>query len=116
MKTFKKTRIKKGDKVKILLGKDRGKDGAVEKVSAKEGKVWILGHNVYKRHVKKNSQLNIEGGVIEIIKPLNISNVGLLCPNCGKLTRVGFSVTKGDKFRVCKKCGKPIDSAVKKTT
>lgn len=99
-------KIKKGDKVKILLGKDRGKEGNVEFVLAKKNKVFVGGANLYKRHVRK--QGNIEGGIINLPKPLNVSNVILVCPNCKKLTRVGFKITGKTKVRVCKKCGKEI--------
>lgn len=99
-------KIKKGDKVKILLGKDRGKEEKVEKVYDKKGKVLILGVNVYKRHVKKQGQ--VEGGILDIPKPIDISNVALICPSCKKPTRVGFKMTKEGKLRVCKKCHKEI--------
>ncbi len=106
-------KLKKGDKVQIMLGKDRGKSGQVERVLSKEQQVLVTGMNMYKRHVKGQGQ--IEGGVIQISKPLNVSNVTLICPNCNKPTRVGFQVTKQSlrssdlkdiKSRVCKKCGK----------
>lgn len=99
-------KIKKGDKVKILLGKDRGKEGKVERVLAQENKVIILGINIYKRHVRK--QANLAGGILDIPKPLDISNVDLICPNCGKPTRVGFKKQGDSKLRMCKKCGKEI--------
>lgn len=99
-------KIIKGDNVTILLGKDRGKSGAVEKVLEKEGKVFVTGINLVKRHVKKNQ--NIEGGIINIVKPINISNVILVCPNCKKPTRVGFILNGGSKHRMCKKCQKAI--------
>lgn len=98
-------KIKKGDKVKVLLGKDRGREGTVEKVSKTKG-VFVAGVNVFKRHVKKQGE--VEGGIIEVIKPMNISNVALVCPNCGKATRVGFRVDAKDKARICKKCGREI--------
>lgn len=104
-----KIKIKKGDKVKILLGKDRGKEGTVEYVMAKSGKVFVGGANLYKRHVKKMQ--NIEGGIIDLPKPMNISNVSLVCPNCKKVTRIGFKIEKNEKFRICKKCGKQIGGA-----
>lgn len=99
-------KIKKGDKVKILLGKDRGKEGAIAFVLAKGGRVFVEGVNLYKRHVKKRQ--GIEGGIIDIPKSLDISNVGLICPNCKKITRIGFKVGKGEKLRICKKCKKEI--------
>lgn len=99
-------RIKKGDKVKILLGKDRGKMGKVELVLGKDGKVFVGGVNLYKRHVKK--QRGLEGGIIEIPKPLDVSNIALICPNCSKATRVGYQMEGTTKMRICKKCKKEI--------
>ena len=108
-------KIKKGDKVKVLLGKDRGKEGTVEKVLAKEGKVFVERVNLYKRHVKKmpasRGEQNMEGGIIEIPKPLDISNVALICPNCKKVTRVGYKKVGNEKVRICRKCGKEIGKA-----
>ena len=107
------SKIKKGDKIKVLLGKDRGKEGQVEKVFSKEGKVLILGVNIYKRHFKKGLAGN-EGMVVDIAKPINISNALLVCPNCKKLTRVGYKLETDNKVRICKKCGKEVDVVVKK--
>lgn len=101
-------KIKKGDNVQVLLGKDRGKTGAVEKVLIKENKVLVAGLNIVKRHVKRQGQ--IEGGIIDIVKPMNTSNVALVCPKCKKITRVGFSSVDGEKKRICKKCKGVIDS------
>lgn len=97
-------KIKKGDKVQVMLGKDRGKEGTVEYVLASKDRVFVGGVNLYKRHVKKMQ--GIEGGIIDIPKSLNVSNVMLICPNCKKVSRVGFKVMGDTKMRVCKKCGK----------
>lgn len=99
-------KIKKGDEVKILAGKDSGKSGKVLKVIPKKEKVLVEGVNIVKRHVKKMGQT--EGGIIEISKPLNISNVALICPACKKETRVGFKVEGKTKTRICKKCKEVI--------
>lgn len=99
-------KIKKGDKVKILLGKDRGKEANVALVLSREKRVFVEGANLYKRHVKKVR--DIEGGIIDIPKSMNISNVALICPNCKKVTRVGYLIEKGIKVRICKKCKKEI--------
>src|SRR3989338_8166425 len=85
-----KIKIKKGDKVKILLGKDRGKEGEVQFVSVKKGRVFVSGANIFKRHVKKQGQT--EGGIIDLPKSINISNVALICPNCKKITRIGYKL------------------------
>lgn len=100
------SKIKKGDKVKVLLGKDRGKEGTVEYILAKERKVFVAGANIYKRHVRKVKDL--EGGIIDIPKPMDISNVSLICPNCHQVTRVGFKKVGNQKLRICKKCQKEI--------
>lgn len=102
-------KIKKGDTVKIMVGKDAGKEGVIDRVITKKGRVVIAGVNLYKRHLKKQGQL--EGGVIEILKPLNISNVALICPNCKKITRVGFKLAVKEKLRICKKCKKELTYA-----
>lgn len=101
-------KIKIGDTVKVVLGKDKGKEGAVEKATAES--VIIAGINMYKRHVKPGLTADGKGGIFEIPRPLNIAKVALICPNCKKQTRVGFSVAKdGKKVRVCRKCSKVID-------
>lgn len=99
-------KIKKGDRVKVLLGKDRGKEGTVELIRADDNRVFVGGANLYKRHVKKTG--GMEGGIIDIPKSLNISNVGLICPNCKKLAKVGYSLEGKTKIRICKKCKKEI--------
>lgn len=99
-------KIRKGDKVKVLLGKDNGREGSVEKVFPKEDKVIVAGVNIYKRSVKKMGET--QGGIIDLLKPVNISNIVLICPNCNKPTRVGFKVEKDTKVRICKKCKKEI--------
>ena len=106
-----KSKVKKGDRVRVVLGKDRGKEGNIEKVLPREGKVIVSGVNVYKRHIspKRFGQTG-EGGIIDIQKPLNASNIMLICPNCKKPTRVGFKITKSLKTRICRKCGKEIIS------
>ena len=100
-------KIKKGDTVQILLGKDRGKTGTIERVFGKKEKVLIPGVNVYKRHVGKKVT-GQEGGVVEISKPVNISNVALVCPSCKKITRIGLKIEGQAKIRICRKCGKEI--------
>jgi len=99
-------KIKKGDNVQILLGKDRGKAGTVERVLLKNGRAVILGLNVFKRHVKKQGEL--EGGTIDLSKSINMSNLAIICPSCKKVSRVGFKIEGQEKFRFCKKCKKEI--------
>ncbi|RJP46057.1 MAG: 50S ribosomal protein L24 [Armatimonadetes bacterium] len=99
-------KIRKGDEVKILLGKDQGKTGKVMRVLPKDERVVVEGVNMYKRHVRKMGKS--EGGIIEINKPVNISNVALICTNCKKTTRVAFKKDGQVKLRVCHKCQEVI--------
>src|SRR5258708_2159816 len=98
MKRKSSSKIKKGDKVKVLLGKDKGKEGKIEFVLGKKNRVFVNGANLYKRHVKKMG--NMEGGIIDIPKSMDISNVGLICPNCNKLTKIGFKIEGKTKVRM----------------
>lgn len=95
-------KIKRGDLVKVLLGKDNGKEGKVLRVDHKSGKVTVEGVNMVKRHVR--SMQGMEGGIVDLAKPLDISNIALICPNCKQVTRVGMKVNGDAKQRVCKKC------------
>jgi len=94
-------KIRKGDKVKITLGKDRGKEGKVEYVSGKDKKVFVGGANLYKRHVRKHQDM--QGGIIDIPKPLDVSNVALICPNCksDSLRQIVFHKTKVARCDQC---------------
>lgn len=96
-------KFKKGDDVKIVTGKDKGKTGKIEKVFPKENKVLILGVNRYKRHLKAKSQSQ-PSEIATIEKPLPVANVQLVCPKCHTVTRVGFSLQDNKKVRICKKC------------
>jgi large subunit ribosomal protein L24 len=100
-------KIKKGDTVLIIRGKDRGKSGKVVKVIPKENKIVVEGLNLVKKHVKPKRQ-GEKGKIIEIPAPLYISKVKLICPNCNKPTRVGYKIEGEEKFRICKKCQSKI--------
>ena len=100
-----KMNVKKGDKVVVLSGKDKGKEGTIVRALPAEGKVVVEGVAVVKKAVRPNAQ-NQQGGFIQKEAAIDASNVMLVCPKCGKPTRVGHDVNdKGDKVRVCKKCG-----------
>ena len=99
--------IRKDDKVVVLSGKDKGKEGTVLKADPKNGKVIVSGVNVATKHQKPRKQ-GEEGGIIKVETPIYVSKVQLVCPKCGKATRVGFKVENGKKTRVCKKCGAEI--------
>lgn len=96
-------KIKKGDKIKIKIGKDKGKTGVVEKVYKNSNKVLVTGMNLYKRHVKKNEKMP-QGGIVEISRAMDVSKLSLVCPKCGKMTRIGYVLEKNKKLRVCRKC------------
>ncbi len=100
-------KLLKGDEVKILLGKDAGKTGKIEKVFEKEMRVLVPGVNQYKRHVKARAQ-GQQSEIVTITKPLPISQVALVCPKCKKQTRVGYLLKDGKKVRICRKCNAEI--------
>lgn len=100
-------KIKKGDKVKVIYGKDKGRDGVVERVYTKENKILIPGINIFKKHIKKNEKMP-QGGVVELPRSIAVAKVMLLCPKCGKPVRVGYEFSKDKKYRICKKCKSKI--------
>lgn len=100
-------KLKKGDLVKIMAGKDRGKTGMVEKVFAEANKVAIAGVNMYKRHTKPRAE-GQKGGIMDFARPITTANVALVCPKCKQVTRVGYKITVKEKIRVCRKCGEEI--------
>jgi len=96
-------KIKKGDLVKIISGKDIGKTGSVLKVERDKGRVLVEGINLHKKSMRK-TQKNQVGGIKDIESPLNLSNVMFVCPKCKKPTKIGFSLKNDKKLRICKKC------------
>ncbi len=100
-------KLQKGDKVRVMSGKDKGKDGVIDRIYPKQNRVLIQGVNLVKRHVKKSQELQ-EGGIIDLPKPVAIDSIALVCPQCEKPTRVGYMLTKGKKTRICRKCKKEL--------
>lgn len=100
-------KIKKNDNVIIITGKYKNKIGKVEKAFPKNNKIQVSGINIIKKN-SKPSRKNPKGGIIEINKPIDISNAMLVCPKCNKKTRVGYKIIKGKKIRFCKKCQEEI--------
>lgn len=94
-------KIRKNDKVKVIRGKDRGKESVVEKVLVKSGKLYLKDVNIYKKHAKGR-------GVVDIIKPIQASNVMVICSKCNQPTRIGIREENGKKIRFCKQCQKEI--------
>ena len=99
-------KIKKGDTVRVIAGKDKGKDGKVSAVDVKNGTVTVEGVNMHTKHTKPSAQ-NQNGGIITQEGPIHISNVMLVVK--GQVTRVGFKVEDGKKVRIAKKNGSVID-------
>jgi large subunit ribosomal protein L24 len=105
-------RIKKGDTVEVLSGNDWGLRGTVQRVLPKKDRVVVSGINTVKKHQRpmRAGRGQIQPGIIEFEAPIHISNVMLVCPQCDRRTRVGFTWQEdGRKVRVCKKCGEAID-------
>jgi large subunit ribosomal protein L24 len=100
-------KIKKGDNVKVLSGNDKDKTGEVLEVIPKEDKIVVKGVNIRKKHVKARKQ-GEESGILSIECSIPTSKVNVICPKCGKTTKIGYSIEKDNKVRICKKCGAKI--------
>lgn len=100
-------KLKAKDKVKILSGKDKGREAEIERVDHKAGKLIIPGINMYKKHIKGSQ--GQKGGIYDIPRPVGFGKVALMCPNCKKAVRVGIRFAGEEKIRYCKKCNKQID-------
>lgn len=100
-------KLKTGDEVKVIRGKDSGKTGKINKVLSKEAKVFVEGVNQFKRHMKARTQTQ-KSEILTITKPLPIANVTFVCPKCKKDTRIGYQIESGNKVRICRKCGKEV--------
>ncbi|MGH9183485.1 MAG: 50S ribosomal protein L24 [Acidimicrobiales bacterium] len=97
-------KIRTGDRVRVLSGKDRGKEGTVMRALPAQGKVIVEGVNRAKKH-QRPTRMTMQGGIIDKDMPVHVSNVALLCSSCGP-TRVGYRVgDDGEKVRICRKCG-----------
>ncbi len=104
-----KIKIKKNDIVKVLYGKDSGKTGKVLKVMSKENKVVVEGVNIFKKHLKGDGRQR-QSEIVDLIKPMDMAKVMLVCPLCKKSTRVAMETGE----RMCKKCNKKVDVVVEK--
>jgi large subunit ribosomal protein L24 len=103
-----KMKIKKGDKVVVLSGKDKGKTGEIKQVLPAELKVVVAGINIQTKH-RKPTQAKPQGGIDKIEKPIHVSNVALADPKTGKATRVGYKTVGDKKVRVARRSGETID-------
>ncbi|MDQ0485021.1 50S ribosomal protein L24 [Guptibacillus hwajinpoensis] len=100
--------VKKGDKVKVISGKDKGKQGVILEAYPKKDRVIVEGVNLVKKH-SKPSQANPQGGITEQEAAIHVSNVMALDPKSGEPTRVGYKVDNGKKVRISKKSGEVLD-------
>ena len=106
--------VKTGDTVKVITGEDKGKTGKVQKVFPETGRIVVEKVNMVKKHQKPRGQ-GMPGGIVEQEAPIDASNAMLVCPKCGKATRVGHKYLDGEakpsrrKVRVCKECGATFD-------
>lgn len=96
-------KLKKGDNVLVVSGKDRGKVAKILKSFPKERKVLVEAVNLKSRHLRPKRQ-GEKGQIVRVPSPINIANTKFLCPKCGKAVRLGYKIEGDKKFRVCKKC------------
>ncbi len=100
-------RVKKGDTIKIITGKDKGKTGKLLKVLPKKNKVLIEGLNLYKKHVRPKRE-GEKGEIVLVPRPIDVSSILLVCSSCGKGVKIGYRFDGKTKIRVCRKCGATI--------
>lgn len=99
-------KIKKGDQVLIISGKDRTRKGKVIQALPREQKIVVEGMNIRKKHIRPKRE-GEKGQVVEVPAPMSVSNVKFICPKCGRPVRLGSKMEGAKKYRVCKKCGSP---------
>lgn len=101
-------KVKKGDNVMIIAGKDRGKSGKILNVFLGKNRIVVDGFNLVKKRIKPKKQ-GEKGQTASMPAPLNVSNVMIICKNCGRNTRIGYKILENkNKIRICKKCGEEI--------
>ncbi len=102
-------KLRRDDKVIMTVGRDKGQSGKVLRVIPATAQVLVEGLGIVKRHTKPSTK-NPRGGILEVTKPVSISKVALVCPNCKKPTRVGYSLKADHKERICRKCKVEVKS------
>jgi large subunit ribosomal protein L24 len=96
-------KLKKGDMIQVMAGKDRGRQGKIEKVLVAENRVLVPGLNQYKKHRKSQGE-GKPGEILTLSRPFNISKVAMICTKCKQVTRIGYRYDEKKKVRVCRKC------------
>ena len=99
-----KRKIKKGDTILVISGKDRGKKGKILQIFSEENKAMIEGVNLRKKH-RKPKKSGEKGQIIVLPGPVSLSNIKLVCSKCGKAAKTGYKIKEKKKIRICKKCG-----------
>jgi large subunit ribosomal protein L24 len=99
-------KLRKGDRVRVLSGKDVGREGEITRVFPERNRVIIDGVNVAKKH-QRATKATMQGGIIDKDMPIHVSNVAIICATCGP-TRIGYRFEGTEKVRVCRKCGKDL--------
>lgn len=102
-------KFRTGDKIKVMTGKDKGREGTIEKIFPADAKALVPGVNIFKRHIKKAVAADEKGGIYEIPRPIALSKLAIIDPKTGKPTRVGFKVQAGKKLRIAKRSGSLLD-------
>lgn len=95
-----------GDKIKVTAGKDKGREGIIERIYPEKQKVLVPDLNIFKKHVKGFA--GQKAGIYDIPRPISFAKIAVVCPSCKKATRIGFKFAGEEKVRFCKKCGKEI--------
>jgi large subunit ribosomal protein L24 len=102
--------VRKGDNVRVMSGRDAGKNGRVLSVNPRKNTVIVEHVQIIKRHTRPNPAKNIKGGIVEKEAPIRVSNIMVVCSSCGKHTRIGHNIlADGSKVRVCKRCNTTLD-------
>lgn len=102
-------KIRQGDQVMVIAGKEKGKRGRIKRVILQDNRVVIDGVNFVKKHRRPRGQMD-QGGIIEFEAPIHVSNVMLVCPHCKKPVRIGYEfLPEGDKVRICRDCEESLD-------
>jgi large subunit ribosomal protein L24 len=103
--------IRRGDMVKVMAGRSKGKTGKVLTVNREKGRVTVEHANIIKRHTRPNPSKNVRGGIVDKEGPIHISSVMLICPGCDKNTRVGHTkLPDGTRVRVCRRCNTTFEN------
>lgn len=103
-----KTHLRRGDTVRVMAGRDRGKTGKI--LAIQDGRVTVERVAMIKRHTRANPSKNVRGGIVEKESSIDISNVMIVCPGCGKHARIGQNVlSNGTRARICRRCGTNMD-------